>query len=234
MTQEPNLQRLTIAGLAHRCAQETERFFQRQSHDPRYCFELFRRAIREQNQHAWEVIYTQYRALVTGWVHDHPALESTGEEADYFANTAFEKIWASLTPERFERFPDLASVLRYLQMCVSSVILDHVRAAERAKLEVPMEVLSVEPSEPGPAIEEAVLDRARRQEFWEWLDAWLRDEKERRVIYGLFVLALKPQKLYQQSRTMFNDVREIYRIKQNVIARLSRDPEFRRRFHEND
>src|SRR3990172_5378860 len=102
MPDEPNLQLLTLAGITHRCAQETEFFFQRQDYDPRYCFELFRRAIVDHNQHAWELVYTQYRSLMERWVQRHPSFEASGEEAQYFANCAFEKMWASLTPDRFE------------------------------------------------------------------------------------------------------------------------------------
>ena len=229
-TRESNLQRLTLASLANRCAQETELFFQRQRHDPRYGFELFRRAILERNQQAWEIVYAQYRPLVAGWVQRHPAFESAGEEAQFFANSAFEKLWASLTPDRFGRFSNLASVLRYLQMCVHSVILDHLRAAERAEREVSAETLIVDLTEPGPTIEDQALNRAQREEFWECLNARLRDEKERRVIYGSFVLALKPGALYEQFRGLFSDVDEIYRVKQNVLTRLRRDPELKKLF----
>ncbi len=227
-TQKSDLQRLTLASLADRCAQETELFFQRRHHDPRYGFELFRRAILERNQPAWEIVYAQYRPLVAGWVQRHPAFESAGEEAQFFANSAFEKMWASLTPDRFGRFSDLASVLRYLQMCVHSVIVDHLRAAERAKREVSAEALIVDLTEPGPTIEDQALDRVQREEFWECLNARLRDEKERKVIYGSFVLALEPRELYEQFRALFSDVDEIYRVKQNVLARLRRDPELKK------
>jgi hypothetical protein len=70
--------------------------------------------------------------------------------------------------------------------------------------------------------------------MWEWMNAWLEDDKERRVIYGLFVLALKPQELFDHFRNLFNEVDEIYRVKQNVIARLRRDPEFRKLLSEGD
>ena len=70
----------------------------------------------------------------------------------------------------------------------------------------------------------------QREEFCECLSARLRDEKERRVIYGSFVLALKPRALYEQFRALFSDVDEIYRVKQNVLARLRHDPELKKLF----
>jgi hypothetical protein len=65
----------------------------------------------------------------------------------------------------------------------------------------------------------------RWQEFWEEVDARLRDEKERRVVYGSFVLALKPRELCAQFPETFCDVNQVYRIKENVLARLRRDTE---------
>jgi DNA-directed RNA polymerase specialized sigma24 family protein len=142
MAHQIDLRALTLAGIAHRCARETELFFQRQGHDPRYCFELFRRAIVEHDHCAWELVYAQYRPLVTGWVTRHAAFPTSGEEAQYFVNRAFEKMWLALAPEKFGQFANLKSLLRYLQMCVHSVILDHVRAAEQSALEVQVELSS--------------------------------------------------------------------------------------------
>ena len=56
----------------------------------------------------------------------------------------------------------------------------------------------------------------------------LHDEKERLIIYGSFVLALRPRGLYNQSQIMFSDVDEVYLIKQNVLARFRHNPEFRK------
>ncbi len=222
---EPDIHQLTLAGIAHRCARETERFFQRQGHDPRYCFELFRRAVAENDQHAWELVYVQYHPLVTGWVRRHPAFPDSGEEASYFVNRAFEKMWAALTPTKFAHFPNLKSLLRYLQVCVHSVILDHVRAAEQATVEVQVEFSFQGNGANLPVVEEQALARVQRQEFWAKITGRLRDEKERRVVYGSFVLGLKPRELYAEFQSTFSDVNEIYRIKENVMARLRRDAE---------
>jgi DNA-directed RNA polymerase specialized sigma24 family protein len=225
MSDEPDLQRLTIANIVDRCAQETALFFQRHSYDPRYCFELFRRAITDHNQYAWTAIYAQYRTLVAGWIQRHPTFESSGEEVDYFANSAFEKMWVSIAPDRFERFSDLKSLLRYLQMCVHSVLVDHNRAREQATVDIEDETLAGEVNIQEPVTEDQAIDRVHREELWRWLNERLHDEKERRVMYGSFVLALKPRELYDEFSNVFDDVAEVYRVKQNIIARLRRDPE---------
>jgi DNA-directed RNA polymerase specialized sigma24 family protein len=220
-------QQLTLAGLAHRCTQETALFFQHQAYDPRYCFELFRRAIAGGDECAWSLLYAQYRPLVAGWVKRHPAFPTCGEECDYLVNRAFEKVWAALTPARFGQFPDLKALLRYLQMCVHSVVVDQVRAAEGAALGAPLEVPAEASAAPDLTAADQALPRLRQQEFWRQVEARLKGEQERRVVYGSFVLGLKPRELCAHYPDIFADVAEVYRVKENVLDRLRRDDALR-------
>jgi hypothetical protein len=226
MSDELKPQHMAVAELAHRCAQETQHYFQQRSHDTSYCFELFRRALEARDQAAWEIICIQYQPLVSGWVRQHRGFEATGEEIQYFVNGAFGKISGTLTPGKFSHFSDIGALLRYLKMCVHSVIVDHNRVTEQRDL-ADLEDASEKPS-PEPSVEEQAMDDSYRQAFWEWINARLQDEQERAVIYGSFSLDLKPQELCEHFRSLFTDVDEVYRVKQNVIARLRRDPEFRK------
>jgi DNA-directed RNA polymerase specialized sigma24 family protein len=225
MSDQADVRVLTLAGIAHRCAQETELFFQGQGNDPRYCFELFYRAIVDRDQRAWELVYAQYRPLVAGWVRRHPGFPASGEQAQYFVNRAFEKMWIALSPDRFGQFSDLKSVLRYLQMCVHSVILDQVRVAGPNTVDVQ----ALEVGESSPVVEKQALARVHREEFWQEINQRLRSDKERWVVYGSFMLGLKPRELFAQfGEKGFRDVNEIYRVKENVLARLSRDTQLRK------
>jgi len=227
MVQQVDLHQLTLAGIAHRCTQETDLFFQRQRYDPRYCLELFRRAIVEHSEKAWKLIYIQYRPLVVGWTARHPAFGDCGEEVQFFVNRAFERMWSALSPVKFGRFPNLKSVLRYLQMCVNSVIIDHVRKATLVQVSI---------DEVGPIVEEAAhlqhsspqpLDMVHRQEFWQVVQSRLNNEQERKVVYGSFLLGLKPREVCAQYQDIFADVREVYRVKENVLGRLRRDADLK-------
>jgi hypothetical protein len=220
------ISRLVVDELAQKCRQETNNYFRHQDHDDRYCFELFRRAIQKQDKYAWDAICVQYQSLVTGWVSQHPGFESSGEEAEYFVNGAFGKISGTLSPEKFQSFSDLGYLLRYLKMCVHSVITDYNRAADYADLSGLDEAEEEESPEMSP--EDQALDDSNRQAFWSLTRTRLHDEKERLVIHGSFVLDLKPQEIYEHFQSVFSDVDEIYRVKQNIIARLRRDAEFRK------
>ena len=226
--------KVSLADLTQQCAQETDRFFHGEEYDPQHCFELFRLAIVEGEQFAWEAIYTQYKPLVGRWIQQHSGFETSGEEIQYFINRSFEKIWGALSPEKFRQFPDLGYLLRYLKMCVHSVITDYNRLHELA-MEIPLiERSSIEIADQHQALEDWTLDRMQRMRFWEALNQRLNDEKERQVIYGSFMLALKPRELIDVFPNLFADVDEVYRIKQNILARLRRDSQFGEIIDQND
>ena len=219
---------LSLTDLAHHCTEETEFFFQHRDHDTRYCFELFRRAIRERDQSAWETIYDQYQPLVSGWVKQHKGFEASGEEVQFFVTGAFAKISRNLTSEKFDKFSDLQSVLYYLKMCVHSVITDYNRVTGGVFQQVSLDQLGLNMRDTDPATEEVAMAGFDNRALWRQLNERLNDEKERLVIHGVFVLALKPRELCDHYAGKFDGVEEVYRIKQNVLARLRRDGEFRK------
>ena len=212
---------LSLASLAQHCAEESDHFFHRRDHDPRYCFELFRRAIVAHDDRAWTRLCENYRPLVSGWVRRNRAFASSGEEIDYFVNGAYAKMWSAMSPQKFESFDDLKSLLRYLQLCVSSVVMDHARSAEYHEM---LEDLppGVEESD-AEAVEDVALARTEREDFWEAIGQRLNDDKERLVLHYSYVVGFKPGQIYDEKQELFEDVREIYRIKENVLARLRRD-----------
>jgi hypothetical protein len=226
MSQEIKLKQMVIEDLAYQCAQETTLYFRHLEHDTRYCFELFRRAIEEKSKAAWDLICRQYETLVTGWVNQHYAFRATREDAEYFVNGAFGKISSTITADKFESFPDLGYLLRYLKMCVHSVIMDYTRKADYTALYDLDEADRQKSSDPLP--EEQAIEQMDSQTFWKLLQARLHDNKERGVIEGSFILQLKPQEICEHYRSLFSNVDEVYQVKQNVISRLRRDAEFRK------
>jgi hypothetical protein len=223
-----DLQTLTLSGISHRCAQESEHFFNRQEYDPRFCYELFRRAILQQNEQAWARIFAQYQHLVSHWVERNAAFATSGEDVVYFVNRAFEKMWLGITPKKFETFSDLKSILRYLQMCVNSVLVDFVRQKEYKLVLESIEDFDYQLHGEETAVEDQIAKDFRRDEFWGWLKQQFNDEKEKYVVYGMFVLALKPREILEQYPDMFQGIQDVYRVKENLVARLRRNDEFRR------
>ena len=134
-------------------------------------------------------------------------------------------MWSALNAEKFPKFPDLKSLLRYLQMCVHSVIIDHARRAGPPLISLddldPVQQRSilgrVDTARPG--------DNLQREEFWRVLAGRLKSDQERRVLHASFVLGLKPREISVRYPDEFSTVRDIYRTKENLLARLRRDAE---------
>ena len=186
----------------------------------RYCYELFR--VRDA------------AARSAGVGVNHPAIWAadaklggaarpicaTGENVDFFVNGACAKLWERITPEKFANFPDVKSILRYLQMCLHSSITDYVRAHNVMTVEFGEDELK---EERVMVVADNTSERAHRNAFWDAVNARLKDDKERLVIRGLFVYGMKPGELMTHHPKTFRDVKEIYSIRENVIDRLARD-----------
>jgi hypothetical protein len=219
------LAQMDLSTLMRRCAVESERFYRGQPHDTRYSYELFRRALVERNEAAWELLFYHYSGLVEGWVRRTSAFTSSGESSEYFVIGAFTKFWRAVTPEKFESFSTLASLLHYLQLCATSVVFDTVRAQSWAEM-LPEDTLH--PSQaPQHAPDEEAMNRVHREEFWRFINDQLNDESERIVVYCSFVLGLTPRAIYARCQDLFANVNDVYNAKRNVLGRLGRNPQLR-------
>lgn len=217
---------LSLATLAQYCATESAHFYRGRSNDTRFAHELFRRALIECDEVAWEHVYTQYSPLVEGWVRRSGAFASCGESSEFYVGAAFTKFWRAMTPERFSTFPTLAALLQYLQLCTSSVVIDSVRAQSWSEMVSDDAILPGQQPQVSP--DEQAIERVQRAEFWRTIDSLLNDDSERAVVVGSFVLGLKPGEIYDSRPDLFGSVGDVYNVKRNVLSRLSRNPELRR------
>lgn len=229
MTGVGNLRLLDVDRLAEECADQTTRFFNRAEHEPGFCYELFRRAIVGRNSYAWEKIYHQYQFLVAKWINHHNGLPATGEDVDYFVNCAFAKMWSALVAEKFGQFRDVAGLLRYLQMCVNSVIVDHVRSNQTPTID--LEAFTHLADQDLPPVENLVTDRLERKRLWQVVASSTRDPKEEIVLKYTFEYDSKPSEIYAANPRQFESVSEVYQTKRNLINRLRRNPNLKQFLH---
>ena len=215
----------SVSEVARRCHEETERFFRRVVHDTQYCYELFRRALAQRDGDAFELLMLNYRGLVSSWIRRHPKFQETGEDPDFFATTAFERLWLAIPPARFMRFSDLRALLRYLQMCAHCSVADHVRGIEPT---VPLQHDDPDAPVREPAAPEPDLSGAEKAEIWQAVLAEMRTEKECLVLECCFAIGMKPSETYGQHPSVFASVQDVYRTKQNVLERLRRHQALKR------
>jgi hypothetical protein len=222
----PAPQQLDLATLVRQCSAESERFYRGLPHDTCYSYELFRRALVERSEIAWEHIYNHYNSLVESWVRRSGAFASSGETSEFFIGAAFTRFWRAVTPERFESFTSLASLLHYLQLCAGCVVIDSVRAQSWAEM-LPEEAIPFGHT-PLSSPDEEAMERVSREEFWSYINTLLNGEAERVVVFNSFVMGMKPGDIYNDRQDLFENVNDVYNVKRNVLGRLSRNQELRR------
>lgn len=214
---------LSVAELARRCREETLRFLGGLERNDAFCFEIFRRAVVGRDDAAWEAIVNQYRGIVLAYVSQHSAAAVLREPDEYWLNRAFQRFWSAVGPDRFASFPDLPALLKYLKLCVHSVLLDEVRA-RRASLSLD-EMPEAMPSRLNA--ESAVLGRLSGEQLWATIKRELQDEAERKVAFLSFARDLKPAEIAARHSALFSSVADVYRIKRNILERLRRNPDVR-------
>jgi DNA-directed RNA polymerase specialized sigma24 family protein len=226
-----------LASLIRRCAEETEVFFSQRrttppdaprAPDPRFCFEIFRRALAKGDQLAWEAIYRQYQPLVRKWIADHPEFPRSDGHIEEQVNRAFERLWVAVPPAKFPNFPDVRSILAYLKMCAHSAVIEDARKAAVFSRMVALDALPVETSPALASATDRSLDRIAlahelREKLWSAVNTRLND-RERLVVRCLFEFDLKPKAILARHPDEFRDIGEIYTIRQVVLDRLARDP----------
>lgn len=218
-----DIRQLPLAVLFQSCQYETHNYLRQQPHDTRYAYELFRRAAWGDNA-AWECIYGQYAPLVANWIERNPALVFSDEEVQYLVNRTFERMWRRLTPETLTGFAELKQLLRYLELCANSCLLDYNRK-KKGHTETSWDEL--ERHHPVLQVETEAEPLAERQqaELWRVLLNLVTDEVERVVLIASFILNLKPKQIQARYEQHFDTVVDVYRVKQNILQRLRRAPQ---------
>ena len=199
--------------LAAHCLRELSNYHRGEPSADTYGLELLRRATIQGDQEAWTWLQHCFSGLVRGWLHHHPSREAASrlESEENYVAQAFERFWQATTLTQRVEFHTLAAALQYLRASLNGAILDTLRAYSR-----PREV-----SLPGPG-EPEVEDNIDFSEVWEILKALLPNGHEHRVAYLLFHCGLKPREIVRFCPQEFRDIREIYRVRRNIMERLLR------------
>ncbi len=214
---------LTIFQLAERCQAESVRYKQSGRSDESYCLELFRKALTEQDGAAWDAIYAQYQLLVATWIQSYSRFTATGEEADFFVNEAFFRMWKRASEsETFEKLDSLGKYLIYLKLCARSAIEDFLRRKTKDALAaaVPWEDFD----RPAPAADAQLELASMLRELGRVLDEVIQDDRERLVAEESWVYGLSPRQIQARRPEIFGSVAEVNPVKRNIIRRLKRHP----------
>jgi RNA polymerase sigma factor (sigma-70 family) len=226
MMKQADLTRLPLEAVAAGCRAEAQR---RQRQEAGYCFELFRRALEGAEQDAWQSVSAQYHRLILEWVYAVRAPTDAIDEAEDVAYEAIERFWRTLSGRcnpLAGRFPHVGALLKYLQQCVVTTVLDRRRQARRdaRRAALASAEASLREGVPGPESEviegvdrSALLARVRA-----WVDANVSDPAEQLVLRLSYTDDLSPAEIAARFPDRFADAADVRQIKERVLRRARR------------
>lgn len=235
-----DLKNTKLTELTASCREQTELFGRREQYDPRYCFEIWRRAIVERDEAAWEAATGQYTLFVRRWLSQRlahfPALRF---EEEALVNGVFINFYRFVGPEKFSGFNSLSGVLQYLKLCCGTIVADAQRDYQARTLNTSLDTASGGSDEPGDGnlktadrlssdfdLEETILNRADRSTFWNAVWRKLPDDTDRLLVYLRYVHDMPPREIVQLYPQHFADVTQVYRRNKNLLWRLRNSAEF--------
>jgi hypothetical protein len=218
------LRYLTLDAVVEGCRSESG---QSRSEESGYCFELFRRALEDQEPAAWMAIDHQYKNLILHWMYNcSPDLPR--EELDEIVPEALPKFWKILTQSTIplaERFAHVGAILKYLKQCAISVLRDHERRLERwERVQTRLESTTylTSPIEN----EQELLTRVDQEKLLQlvrkWVETYVTDSQERLVLSLSFESGLSPAQIFEHYPQEFPDVQAVRRIKERLLKRARR------------
>ena len=202
---------MSLPELTSRCMSEIQKYNQREPHNDQCCLEIFRRALLQQDSHAWSVLMEHFHGIVLSWVRRHPQREAVRDidSEENFVALTFERFWKVTVRNKTLEFTTLAGALVFLRACVNSVIIDTLRSQKEIPIPENFERVAPEPDE--------------SNQRWEVIKGFIPNAREQRLAYLLYYCGLKPRQIVQLLPREFNDVHEIFRLTRNIIDRLRRN-----------
>jgi len=192
-------------------------------------YELFRRAIVERDSDAWSAIHQRFGALFASWAWRSAGRSFSADECSDIADQALARAWAALTPERFADFHTLARLLSYLRACVTTTMIDAIRA--QTANERPITELQIDTA---ATPEQVVLAEMDSSALWRTAFALASSEAERVVLHESFVYGLPPRAILERHPRLFRDIAAVYSAKRNLLQRLEHNSDIQQLYEDFD
>lgn len=225
---------MRLDALTDCCMNEINRYRRGEAHDDAYCLEIFRRAIVQQDERAWEVLVARFHDTMMSWLRRHPGSELAcrHESEQYFIDRAFTRFWRSTVQKRQMEFATLAAALSYLKTCLVCEVLDVLRVERRSReLPLPDAGFSEHAQwqekearrQESHVAEPQASDPDESDELWAAIESLLPEQRDRRLAYLLYYCNLKPREIVHYCHDEFGNVKEVYYLRRNIYDRLMRN-----------
>jgi len=172
--------------------------------------ELLRLAITQGDQDTWAEFQKCLEETVLTWLHAHPGREAAYrlQSEQHFVALAFDRFRQAAIQGKVA-YETLPEVFLYLRASLNGAILETLRISSSPK--------AVSVHQLG---ERNVEGHPKSLEVWDWLQARLSGERERRLAYLLFQCGLGSGEIVCCYPQDWSDVHEITRLRRIILAEL--------------
>ncbi|HEY7419377.1 MAG TPA: hypothetical protein VH593_29620 [Ktedonobacteraceae bacterium] len=211
---------MPLPELTNRCREERARFLQGLANKPAYCLEIFRRALEgvpPSANAAWQALVETFTEQLQSWFYRHSTFHAAlaREEASFYINGAFVRLY-EMNQKQPTVLHTLPQALSYLRRCLTTVMLNGIRdIPELFPLEGHFEESGPDPIEP-------VLEGIAREAFWGIVLECIPDARDRRLLSLRWIFRYQPEYIHQAFPDEFPEVKEMYQMLANMLARLKR------------
>ncbi len=208
------MKNIPLDQLTEKCRQENNRLAQTQTGA---CWELFRRALMENDQPAWLALHSQYRRLIGKWA------AGAALDLDDLTAQTFARFWEGIRRHDFsERFANISSVMGYLKRTARSLAIDKARQDDRRQKIADSMAADTPSIQPSP--QELAEEKIFSQELRTYLSSRLSNADEQLVFFLSFEIGLKPREIAQKHPDHFPTPKDVSRLKERIVSRLANDP----------
>lgn len=210
--------------LVEACQREMDNFFRGYPSDSCYGMELFRRALVLHEVRAWDKVFLLYHRLVRGWLRQCSGFDTLDIPIEELELLSFERFWHAFYHKRsLSEFESLRALLHYLRLCCMSTITDELRQRSRDRA-LTQSLSNYPATEPPPTtqLDQQMMEQEESHHFWQTVEGNLRSQEEEVLVRSYFIHGLKPRQIHATYPRHFPAVQDVYRIKRNVLSRLSR------------
>jgi hypothetical protein len=209
--------------LAHRCTQETIKYRAHFKSDPRYCLELWRRALYDKLGEAWTWLYDCYEEQIRRWLHSHrlafAALKLESES--YFITETFARVW-----QANERKPltveDLPKILAFAKQTLDWIILALCRRKRPDGTEDEQDIADEDPPTPGTTMEEIIQGKTNAEELWKCVMASTHDAHEQQLAYLMWLCEWRPREIVAAFPGIYASTKRVDQTRANIVERIKR------------
>ena len=185
---------------------------------PSYCFELFRRAIDNSSQAAWDAIHRQYQALIRDWIGtDNVNQEDLLQESYLKFFKAFQHRYT------LAQFPNISTIIGLWRVITKNVVINSVRIEKPTiqGLDEMIELLQPLQTDSDPSLDAQRFDQER---VIRYIQNQLKDEEEQIVFEQRFEFDLKPAAIAKNYPHLFASAKAVSTVVERIKLRLKRDP----------